>query len=247
MRFADPYALRGKTSRETLVFAASQRIGKKNFQDNYFLNFNDECFALAQGVSAIPHGEVAAKLACETAIWGYKHIRQHRYYWLDKKLFMKRIFRSTNLTIWQKQREKGFEEGLKTTLMVVIVGPKMYWLGLAGDSSAWLVRSGILSKLSREKDTCDELSKRGVLGEKRLGLVPEYASGPLKVGDTLVLASSGCANYLSPSDIQGAVAMMNVQATDATNTVSSLLSSALANGSEENLTAVIIKRIRTEG
>lgn len=245
MKFADPYALRIKTPRETLIFAACQKIGDRETQEDYFLNFNDECFVLADGVGAIPHGEVAAKLASETAIWAYKHIRQHRYYWLDKKLFMKRIFRSTNLTIWQKQREVGFEQGLKTTLMVVMVGARTYWIGNAGDSSVWFFHDGVMKKLTKDKDRIIGEPKRGILGERRLGLATEFMTGILGVNESLVLATDGCANYLTPSDLASSVELSGSTIDEATNAVTQLVKYAQANGSNANMSAVIIKRVAT--
>lgn len=244
MRFVDPYALRLKTPKETLIFAVRQNIGKKAVQEDYFLNFNDECFVLAEGVGSIPHGDVASKLAAETALWGYKHIRQHRYYWLDKKLFMKRIFRSTNMTVWQKRREKGFEDGLATTLFVCMIGDKTYWLGYAGESSAWLIREGVQSKLTRDVSPYDGKQK-GILGLKRLGLASEYASGQFKIGDVLILASAGCGSYVTPSDLQAAGASSGDTVETLMSASQSLIDAAMRNGSEENMTAAIIKRIAT--
>lgn len=242
MRLADPYALRLRTPRESLVFAASQRQGGKDTQEDYFLNFNDECFVLADGVGIMPHGEVAAKLASETAVWGYKHIRQHRYYWLDKKLFMKRIFRTTNMTLWQKRRENGFEDGLATTLAVAIIGAKTYWLGYSGDSVAWLFRGSEIKKLTREQESFERVP-RGILGVKRLGLIPEYVSGEFKSGDVLVLASDGCAGYLTPQDLVTSVLLAGSDTGQAIHAVNSLLDAAETNGSVENMTAVVIKRV----
>ena len=146
MRLANPYLVRLQEPKETIVFAAAQDIGQSGVQQDYFLNFNDECFVLADGMSTKKSSEVASKLACETAVWGYKHIRQHRFYFQDKKRFMKRIFRSTNLAVWQKQKEVGFEHGIATTLLVVMIGPKHYWVGHAGDTSAWYVHKGMAKK-----------------------------------------------------------------------------------------------------
>lgn len=243
MRFADPYTLRFKTPRETLIFAACQRQGQRETQEDFFLNFNDECFVLADGVGATPHGEIAAKLACDTAIWAYKHIRQHRYYWLDKKLFTKRIFRSTNLTIWQKKREIEFSQGLQTTLMTLIIGERTYWLGNAGDSSAWFFHDGSMKKLTKDKDRTIGEPKRGILGERRLGLVPEFVSGSLRTNEIIVLATDGCANYLTPSDLESSIAIAGTTIEEATKAVTSLISSAEMNGSTANMTAVILKRV----
>src|SRR3990167_8511195 len=96
----------------SIIFAASQLQGMRETQEDYFVNYNDECFVICDGVGGLPHGEVASKLACDTAVWAYKLVRQRRTYWKDRKLFLKRIFRTTNITLWQKQREEEFEGGM---------------------------------------------------------------------------------------------------------------------------------------
>lgn len=243
MKFADPYALKLKPSRETIIFAASQLPGKERTEEDYFLNFNDECFILADGVGNLPGGAIACKFACETALWAFKHIRQHPYYWLDKKLFMKRIFRSTNMAIWQKRRERGFENGIAANLMVFIVGPLKYWLGVAGDSSVWLLRSGLMKKLTPDVPTFEK-NKQQLLGMKRLGLVPTFHTGTFRPGDISILATSGCGNYVTPSDLQTCASEVGDTVEDATRAVMNLLTAAETNGSKENMTAVIVKRIR---
>ncbi len=242
MRLADPYALKIKPPRETIVFSAGQLIGDQPIQEDYFLNFNDECFVLADGLGSMPNGEVASKFASETALWAYKHIRQHRYYWQDKKLFMKRIFRSTNLAVWQKQREAGFEEGIATSLMVLIVGAKQYWLGCAGPSAAWLVHGSTLTKLTPDAGAFDESNKH-VLGLRRLGLIPMYKTAALSSSDVLIMTSTGCGNYLTPKDLQTAASMVGDTAESASSAVTSLLTASKMNGSHDNMTAVIVKRI----
>lgn len=242
MRFPDTYTIRRQMPRDSVIFAAAQLLGAQETQEDYFLNFNDECFVLSDGLSSMPNGEAAAKLACETALWGYKHIRQHPYYWLDKKLFMKRIFRSTNLAVWQKQREKGFEDGLATTLMVLMVGAKNYWIGHAGNSSAWLYRKGGVTKL-----THDDINTHGVLtkavGFKRLGLLPEFASGAFEVDDVLLLTSDGAGDYLTVKDMISCLSTVGSTNEDAIAAVGKLLRQAELNGSKENSSAIIIKRL----
>lgn len=242
MRLPDPYALKLKETRETVVFSASQRLGKKIVQEDYFLNFNDECFVVSDGLHSLPNGDVAAKFAAETAIWAFKHVRQHRYYWLDKKLFMKRIFRSTNLAVWQKRREAGFEEGLATSLAVLIVGAKQYWLGVSGDVGAWLIRGSTFRMLTPEASIFGDGPNRYV-GIRRLGLVPYYKTGPLDPGSVIILASSGCANYVTQSDLVRSASAVGSTIEDATRAVTGVLTSAEINGSEDNMTALIVKRI----
>jgi serine/threonine protein phosphatase PrpC len=242
MRFPDTYTIRRQTPRDSVIFAASQLEGHADTQEDYFLNFNDECFVLADGQSNLPNGEAAAQLACDTAIWAYKHIRQHPYYWLDKKLFMKRIFRSTNLAIWQKRREQGFEEGLATTLMVLMVGAKNYWIGHAGNSSAWLYREGNIKKL-----THDDVNPLGVitkaLGFKRLGLIPEFASGTFESGDVLLLCTDGVGDFLTEKNMNLYLSSVGTTNEDVLLAVNGILKSAETNGSTENMSAILVKRL----
>lgn len=242
MRFPDTYTIRRQTPRDSVIFAAAQLLGAQDTQEDYFLNFNDECFVLSDGVSSMPNGEAAAKLACETALWGYKHIRQHPYYWLDKKLFMKRIFRSTNLAVWQKQREKGFEEGLATTLMVLMVGAKNYWIGHAGNSSAWLFRNREITKLTHDDTTANGVLTKAV-GFKRLGLLPKFKSGVFEVDDVLLLTSDGAGEYLTAKDMIDCLSTVGSTNEEATRAVTGLLRLAESNGSKENSSAIIIKRL----
>jgi len=241
MRFADPYALKIKPPHETIIFAAGQLLGDQLIQEDYFLNFNDECFVLADGVGSMPHGEVAAKFASETALWAYKHIRQHRYYWQDKKLFMKRIFRSTNLALWQKQREAGFEEGFATSLTVLLVGAKQYWLGSAGPSNAWFIHKSSMKKLTVETSIYD--TYKDVLGMRRLGLIPMYKTDALSPSDVLIMTSTGCGNYVTPMDLQACAAMVGQSAQSASAAVTALLTASKINGSKENMTAIVVKRL----
>jgi PPM family protein phosphatase len=242
MRFPDPYSLKQESTRDFVIFAAGQLQSEKKIQEHYFLNFNDECFALSRGADGFAHGDVASTLTCETAIWGYKHIRQHKFYRQDKKLFMKRIFRTTNMTMWQKRREKGFEDGLASTLLVLMIGQKSFWLGNAGDSSAWMYKNARLVKLtSDDVDTNGKLTK--AVGLNRLGLLPSYKTGLFELGETIVVTSSTVANYLHEQDFIAPLAASGDSAESLSQTVSELLKKARERGSKENLTAIVVKRI----
>ena len=242
MRLPDPLTLKVKALRETIVFAGSQLQGKREIQEDYFINYNDECFVIADGVGGLPNGQVAAKLASETALWGYKHIRQRPFYWRDKALLLRRIFRSTNLAVWQKRREDGFEAGLATTLVVAIVTPQKIWIGSVGDSSAYLYRDGLIDELTKaDVDESGMLTK--VIGIERLGLVPAVATERFLPGDTLLLATDGVTHYISEDQIRATFEVIGDTAESVTNGVVHLLRTAEEQGSDDNMTACIIKHL----
>lgn len=230
------------TGKESVIFAGGQRMGERPRQEDYFISFRDECFVVADGVGSIPHADVAAKLAVETALWGYKHIRQRPFYWRDKKLFMQRIFRSANLTLWQKRREVEFSEGLLTTLLVVMIGARSFWLGSVGDTSAFLYRETLIEKLTIEDvDQSGFLTK--VLGRQRFGPKPQFLAEPFLAGDILFLATDGVAQFLAEEQLREVLENSGNTTKELEIAIEKILIYAQENGSQDNLTAVLIKKI----
>lgn len=242
MKLADPLSVKAKEPKYAIVFSADQSFGGRVKQEDYFAHFTDECFVVADGVSGIPHGEVASKLAAETAVWGYKHVRQRKFYWADKKLFLKRIFRSSNLSVWQKQREYGYEQGLLTTLVVAIIGAQNVWIGSVGDTGAFLYHNGEVRKLTR-----DEVDEKGgltnVVGDKRLGLVPQIAVKKLYPNDCVVLATDGVTRYISEKDLVRVCEGAGNTTESVKKSVQRLLHIAQKNNSTDNMTVCMIKKI----
>lgn len=239
-----PLSLSGDNPKEVVIFAWGQRQGERPKQEDSFANFRDECFVVADGVGGLPQGDVAAKLAVETAIWGYKHIRLRPFYWRDKRLFLRRIFRSANLTLWQKQREKEFSAGMATTLLVTMVGARTFWLGSAGDTSAFLYRETLIDKLTRE-DVDEEGYLVKALGVGRKPVIPQFVSETFLPGDILVLATDGISNYLDEEQFRQTLDSAGNTTSELQKTVNNLLDQAGANGSPDNMTVCLIKRLQT--
>ncbi len=244
MKFVDPLAFKTKEPRQSILFAGSQLQGGKESQEDFFINFNDECVVVTDGVEGVPHGDVAATLAAETAIWGYKHIRQRPFYWADKKLFLKRIFRSSNLAVWQKRREHGFEAGLATTLSVAMIGTHAIWVGSVGDSGILLYREGLIDILTpQDVDQMGRLTN--AIGLKRLGLVPHIAVEKFLPGDILLLATGGVLNHISEDQLRATFEVSGTTTDSLTTAVVHLLKTAEENGSIDNMTACMIKKVST--
>lgn len=245
MKIFDPYAKPPKKPQAALLFADGQLQGQKQIQEDAVAHFGDECFVIADGVGSLPHADVAARLACETAVWAYKHVRQRPYYWSEKPKFLQRIFRTTNLTLWQKQRDRGFTDGLATALAVLLVGPKNFWVGSAGNCSALLYREGLIDLLTREDiDQDGNLTK--ALGFKRLGLVPSIHSEQLLPGDTILLATDGVVNFVDEDEMRKIFETIGETVQSMSDAVIRLLQTAEKNGSDDNMSAVLVKQIIRE-
>jgi len=241
MRFPDPYLLRKDSAESDIRAVYGQRIRPSGDPEDRFAQFKTELFVLADGVSVVPRSGEAAQTACDTAVWAYKHIRQHKYYWQDKKSFMKRIFRTTNMTMWQKRKEPGFEKGAVTTLLVLMIGPKNAWVGSAGDSQCWIYKNGTLKKITRDKHEFAALPKKA-LGLTRLGLVPDFYSIPFAAGDLLCITSDGVSDYLTVTDLTMGLAAAAGGSGDMSQATEALFDAARTNGSEGDMTCAILKR-----
>lgn len=226
----------------SIIFAAAQLQGTRETQEDYFVNYNDECFVVCDGASGLPHGEIASKLACDTAMWAYKLVRQRRTYWKDRKLFLKRIFRTTNITLWQKQREEGFDDGMATSMLVCIVLDRRFYIGNVGDSSAFLVRNGTITKLTMEDvDLSGRLTK--VVGTTRYGLAPSIVTGDFFPGDAMILVTDGVARAMDTSRCMTLLEKPEQSATELSDVVVAMLNCAQDQGVTDNMTVCFIKRV----
>ena len=120
-------------SRNVLLYAGSA-----------FTHSTDECFILVDGYPGLPHAKEAEQETSETALWAYKMVRQSPFYGKERLQLLKRIFRSTNLRLWQKRRDHGFGDGLASALTVLITLEDYYWVGTAGNCNTFLFRDGLI-------------------------------------------------------------------------------------------------------
>jgi serine/threonine protein phosphatase PrpC len=241
-RLPNTFTIKARLKKDVLVYAWGQKKGTRKSQEDYVANLGDECFIVTDGVGGMPHGKTAAIFTAETALWGYKHIRLRRFYWADKRLLVKRIFRSSNIALWQKRGEHGFEKGLATTLSIVIVGGQKIWVGSVGDTRIILYRDGLIDFLT-PADIDESGRLADALGLKRFGLVPHVAVERFLLNDTICIASDGLMNYLNEDELRTAFEMVGNTKESMTSAITKLLAIACDHGGTDNMTACMIKRV----
>lgn len=245
MKRPDPTYFPISSPKTKIIFSCLQLQGGRENQEDYFASYNDECFVIADGVGGMPHGEVASQLAAETAIWGYKEIRLRNTYWSMKRFFLNRIFRSVNIAVWQKHRESGFEDGLASTLLVMITGPRNFFIGSVGDTGAYLHRQGKITKLTHDNvDETGNLTK--AIGIERFGLVPEVYIDRFEIDDTLLLATDGIGSFMAQEELNKILAASGTTEDSLNKSLKSIFETAQKNGSQDNMTAYLIKRLKND-
>ncbi len=212
------------------------------FAGKGFIHFNDECFIVADGVTSLPHAREAEKLTAETALWAYRVVRQRPYYWKEKLEFLKRIFRTSNLTLWQKRRDKGFEHGLSAVLSVFLVGPNYFWVGTAGNCNAFLFREGLIDVLTpRDVDGDGMLTKAVGFGRKQL--IPHMRSEQLLPDDMLVTATDGIINWMSEDELRSILESAGKTTQSLERAAELLMETAKNNGSQSHMALCLVKRV----
>lgn len=155
--------------------------------------FQSEFFSFVHGAS-INYGYVAARVAADTTKWGYEEIRKRQCYFLDKKKLMERIIRTTNISLWQKHKEKIYQKGLFVDGVCCIVGQKTAWIGVFGAASVLEIRKNGEERIMGTING-DGKNEKKPLGADRYAIDKEIATFPFEEGDTFIFTVGKSAAY----------------------------------------------------
>jgi serine/threonine protein phosphatase PrpC len=232
MRPTDPFHISIPKKRENIILFAG--VG--------YTHFSDECFVVTDGVASLPHEEEAAKLTADTALWAYKVVRLRPYYWTEKLELLKRIFRSTNLTLWQRRRDPGHAEGLASALMVLIAIRDYFWVGSAGNCNSFLYRDGLIEILTKRDVDADGMLTKAV-GFARKQLIPTMRSERLLEQDIILLATDSFADYVNEDEMRTIFESTGTTQESVADAIAQLVKKAKDNGSGDAISLCLVKRI----
>lgn len=159
--------------------------------------------------------------------------------------------RAANWAIWQRAQASPELEGMGTTLCAAGMVQGRVTLVNVGDSRAYLVREGSLSRLTDDHSVTAELVRRGELTEEEatthphrgiltraLGVGPgvELDSRTLELadGDRLLLCSDGLFNEVSSEEIASLTSRPSLTAA-----ADGLVEAALDRGGRDNVSVVL--------
>ncbi len=236
-RVIDPRSRLPTVPRDAIISSFRQtQEGKQNI--DAVGSFTNECFVVTHSMTSSPHAAIASKLACDTAVWGYKQERQCKLYWKNKQLIPGRIFQITNLTLWNKQRETGYEEGIYATMAIAMVGNTTAWVASLGDMGIFLLREKKLIRLIRQYQAGRGRMNR-VLGEDRKKLVPSLVHFLFRAQDAILMVTSSVTDRVPVSDMSLALE----QAGNTSESLDASLAAILAKAGKGEHTLCLLKRI----
>lgn len=192
--------------------------------------------AIADGVSTGGMGMEAAQTTVTSLVRDYYATPET---W-DTTVALDRIIRAQNAWLAGINRRRQPVMGL-TTLTALVLRGQSYTLAHVGDSRAYLLRSGKILQLTHDHvmnhpDFRHQLL-RSVGAEDHVAV--DYMQGDLHIGDVFVLLTDGVHGVMRDSRLKE---LAGLQATQNAQLASrNLVDAALAAGSNDNVTAVVVR------
>ena len=223
----------------------------------YVSNSLDEVqlYMLADGMGGYNGGEIASKLAIQSA----KNYIENNFKEIekDKDSIIQLIGSSieyANMVVYEKAKENKELSGMGTTLEVCLIYNNRAFIGHVGDSRIYRIRKEFMRKLTQDHSYVQKLVKDGTITQEEAAHHPQknmlmkalgcnafvepdvMVKGFLK-DDILIMNSDGLTNLVSQEEIFKEAKKNIEQATK------NLVQMANDNGGYDNITVIIIKNI----
>jgi serine/threonine-protein kinase len=170
---------------------------------------------LADGVGGLGNGEIASRMAAETALEIFKGTKADT----PAADAIRQIYNEASVRIFQAGSKKG---RMSTTLITSVIRDDKLTVAHVGDSRAYLIRAGKIKRLTTDHSYTSLQVKLGLLLERNamtsphrstltrsVGLEPmchfDIAAEPLSKGDVVLHCSDGLYGYVLDDEILEAV------------------------------------------
>src|SRR5437016_9083658 len=232
-----------------LRFGSSTDAGRVRGNNEDNLVVAEPLFAVADGMGGHRGGEVASLTAIESLRVAFDD--DHSAEGLTEAV------REANRAVWEKAQDDADLRGMGTTLtavaLVEVDGEQRLVVVNVGDSRAYLLQQGELSRLTEDHSLVEDLVREGQLSADEaaihpqrhiltrvLGMGPDVEPDMWQIlpyeGDRLLLCSDGLTNEVTDSEIASVLRRL----ADPTDAARELVRLARAHGGSDNITVVVI-------
>ena len=239
-----------------MVFAKTD-IGKTRElnQDYYYISEDTDepkIYILADGMGGYKGGEVASKLATQSA---QRYIKSNFEGIVKEKEEILKLIKNAveyaNMVVYEKSKEEKDLEGMGTTLEVCLIYNNKAYIGHVGDSRIYRIRKDVIRKLTKDHSYVQQLvedkkitreeakthPKKNML-TKALGCTPyvepDIRARNFEKGDIFIMCSDGLTNMVDEKRIYELIKE------DINNAADNLIKEANTAGGYDNITVIII-------
>ena len=200
----------------------------------------DMFFAVFDGMGGGDYGEVASYVAASSADRYFNSEEMNPY---DITVALEKLCLSINEEVFHKAEELD-TYAMGTTMASLFFHEGYFWSCNIGDSRSYKVTDDQLVQLSVDHvDNFDKFHRKPMLTQY-LGIDPEVlqiepyvCSDEVKRGDTFLICSDGLTDMVEESEICEVL----ISGGSCEECASELVSKALENGGEDNITVIVIR------
>lgn len=232
------------TAAETIVRTDVGRQRSGNEDSSYA---KPPVFVLADGMGGAQSGEVASQIVVDAFARGLPAAAT-----AEERLSM--VVQRANKEIHSRSQNEIENAGMGTTVTAAYLDADAVVLAHVGDSRAYLLRDGELTRLTEDHSLVEELLRGGKLTEEQaldhpqrsvitraLGIEPiveiDTWTYPVRPGDVVLLCSDGLTDMLPEQQIEETL----VEAPDLSTAADLLINAANDAGGRDNITVVLFR------
>ena len=241
------------------AYAKSDKGKVREINEDYFYISTSldevQLYILADGMGGYNGGEVASKLAVQTA----KNYIENNFKETEKDRdsiiqLLGSSMEYANMVVYEKAKENPELQGMGTTLEICLIYNNKVYIGHVGDSRIYRIRKQFIRKLTQDHSYVQKLVKEGTITNeqaahhpqknmlmKALGcnafLEPDVMVKGFLKDDILIICSDGLTNLVDQQTIYEMASKNIEQATK------DLVNLANDRGGYDNITVVVIKNI----
>ena len=223
---------------------------RRHDEDAFLVDAENGLFAVADGVGGSRAGDVASRLAVDTA---ERVLREERAATSAAALpdVIRRMFEMAHRAIMERAAADPRVSEMATTLVLLCCDGARSWIAHAGDSRVYRWRDAALERLSRDHSFAEELEKAAGVGVRQkspFGHVltrclgregawePEVREIDVRPGDRFLLCCDGLTDMVDEAELAALLAL----GVSPAETGRRLIDSANAAGGKDNITAVVV-------
>ena len=241
------------------AYAKSDKGKVREINEDYFYISTSldevQLYILADGMGGYNGGEIASKLAVQTA----KNYIENNFKETEKdKDSIIQLLGSSmeyaNMVVYEKAKENPELQGMGTTLEICLIYNNKAYIGHVGDSRTYRIRKQFIRKLTQDHSYVQKLVKEGTITNEQAAHHPQknmlmkalgcnafvepdvMVKGFLK-DDILIMCSDGLTNLVDQETIYEMASKNIEQATK------DLVNLANDRGGYDNITVIVIKNI----
>lgn len=236
-------------------FKCNKGIVREKNEDACFVIPSHDVYIVADGVGGNSSGEVASRTAVSEIANYVNNSGLQEYKEPDDIFgFFSEAIESANNRIFAMGAADPDKRGMATTIVLAYIHDGAAYIANIGDSRAYLFRSGILNRVTKDHTYVNELMDKGLITEeeaenhrqknvitKALGadiaVEPDFYRLEIAKDDILVLCSDGLYGEVPPEQI-ATILDGNDNMNDA---CTQLVDEALRRGGRDNITVICLK------